>query len=309
MNPKGTNGHLKTQIRKMKILFETHLLGTRKPPESAKSQIMQRFDKWLDDVLTEQKPLEGLDQELLSELEGETNTHVKNPIGNSHDIYSTWGAITALTGEVKLQGRAFRDLSNDLGSLSELRASVDHLATAHRDAVADARGMAENAHSVLTGYKNDLKTEADVRARREVVNVLLDTRERLVIGLNSTKESQQKLDACAANWLNRWLNGKNPGVEHAVDIIASLKKGYGLGLDRLNETIRKFGVFEIECAGKLFDPNIMTAVDVEERTDIPDGTVLEVFRTGYATDSEMIRPAEVKVVRALEMVRDPELKQ
>ncbi len=270
---------------------------------------MQRFEKWLDDVLTEQKPLEGLDLELLSELEGESNACGKDSSPNKNDIYSTWGAITALTQEVKLQGRAFRELSNDFGSLSELRASVDNLAGAHKDAVADARGMAESAHSVLTGHKNDLKIEADVRARHEVVNVLLDTRERLIIGLKSTKESRQRLDGRGnPNWLHKWLNAKNQDVKHALDIVASLEKGYNLGLDRLDETMQRFGVFEIPCEGKPFDPKVMTAVDMEERTDISDGTVLEVFRTGYATDNEIIRAAEVRVARAPEKARDPEEK-
>ena len=302
MSRKGTNGRLKAWFQEIGVLLETHLLEKRKPPQSAKDLIKRRFEKWLDKVLAEQKPVEGIDPALLSELEGEIATHVKDPIANGQDIYSTWGAMTALTQEVKLQGRAFRELSSDVSSLAELGVSVDNLAAAQRDASADAKGMAESAHAALTRHKNDLKIEADVRARREVVNVLLDTRERLIIGLKSTKESQRNLDACGSpGWLNKWLSGKAPGVELAVDIVASLKKGYGLGLDRISETLREFGVFEIECEGKSFDPNVMTAVDMEERDDIPDGTVLEVFRTGYATDSEIIRPAQVKVARTSEV--------
>ena len=293
----------------MKILFGRHFSSKRKPPESAKDQIMQRFEKWLDEVLTEQKPLGGIDPELLSELEGESKAHGQDSSPNRNDVYSTWGAITALTQEVKLQGRAFRELSNGFGSFSELRASVDHLADAHKNAVADARGMAESAHSVLAGHKNDLKIEADVRARHEVVNVLLDTRERLIIGLKSTKESRQRLDGRGnPNWLQKWLSDKNQDLKQALDIVASLEKGYNLGLDRLDETIQSFGVFEIPCEGKPFDPKVMTAVDMEERTDVSDGTVLEVFRTGYATDNEIIRAAEVKVARTPEKAPDQEEK-
>lgn len=294
----------------MKGLFERRFSTKRKPPKSGKDQIMQRFEKWLDDILTEQKPLEGLDLELLAELEGESSARGKEPSINKNDVYSTWDAITALTQEVKLQGRAFRELSNGFGSLSELKASMDHLAGAHKDAVADARGMAESAHSVLTRHKNDLKIEADVRARHEVVNVLLDTRERLIIGLKSTKESRRRLDERGnPNWLHKWLNGKNQDLKQALDIVASLEKGYNLGLDRLDETMQRFGVFEIPCEGKPFDPKVMTAVDMEERTDVSDGTVLEVFRTGYATDNEIIRAAEVKVARSPQKARDPEEKR
>jgi molecular chaperone GrpE len=57
-------------------------------------------------------------------------------------------------------------------------------------------------------------------------------------------------------------------------------------------------VAEIPCQGKPFDPNLMTAVDMEEREDILDGTVVEVFRTGYTLNHETLRPAQVKVARA-----------
>jgi len=303
MNCKWGNGGWKTKIREMRFLFERRLSRKPKQTKPVKDQIMLRFEKWLDEVLAEEKPLEGIDLELLSELEA------GNSSVNKDDLYSTWSAMTALTQEVKLQGRAFRELSNELNSLSGLGASVEKLAEAHRDAVADARGMAESANAVLTGHKNDLKIEASARARHDVINVLIDIRERLIIGLRSTKESQQKLDAYEnPNWLKKLFHGKNPGIEHASEIITSLKKGYGLGLDRLDETMQQFGVFAISCEGKPFDPNLMTAVDIEESTDVSDGTVLEVYRTGYTTDTEIIQPARVKVARMPEKASDAELK-
>ena len=293
MNCKWGNERWKTRIREMRFLFKRRLSRRPKQRKPAKDQIMLRFEKWLDEVLAEEKPLEGIEPELLSELEA------GNSSVNKDDLYSTWSAMTALTQEVKLQGRAFRELSNELKSMPGLGASVEKLGEAHRGAVADARGMAERAHAVLTGHKNDLKIEARARARHDVISVLLDIRERLVIGLRSTKESQQKLDVYEnPNWLKKLLHGKNPGIEHASEIISSLKKGYGLGLERLDETMQQFGVFAISCEGKPFDPKAMSAVDIEERTDVSDGTVLEVYRTGYASDTEIIQPAEVKVARA-----------
>jgi len=303
MNCKWGNGRWKTGIREMRFLFERRF--SRKPErrKPAKDQIMQRFERWLDEVLAEEKPLEGIDLELLSELEA------GNSSVNKDDLYSTWSAMTALTQEVKLQGRAFRALSDELNALSGLGASVEKLAETHRDAVADARDMAERAHAVLTGHKNDLKIEANARARHEVINVLIDIRERLIIGLRSTKESQRKLDAHEnPNRLKKLFHGKNPGIEYASEIISSLRKGYGLGLDRLDETMRQFGVFAISCEDKPFDPNVMSAVDIEENTDVSDGTVLEVYRTGYATDTEIIQPAQVKVARTPEKESAAELK-
>jgi molecular chaperone GrpE (heat shock protein) len=44
----------------------------------------------------------------------------------------------------------------------------------------------------------------------------------------------------------------------------------------------------------------MNAVDVEETVDVPDGIVLEVYRTGYMIDTNVLQPAQVKVARGPE---------
>ena len=291
------------------MVLKKPLPGRQMPIGPARDRIVERFETWLDEVLAEEKPLEGFDAALLSELEVETDIHMKGVSGNpnntyaTNDTYATWGAMTALTQEVKLQGRAFRELKNDLAPLSTLGSTLgptlDNLSAAHRDAVSDAGKVADLAHTVLADRKKALKTEADLRARNEVLNVLLDTRERLIIGLKSTEESRLELESgVTKNWFRKRRAGKKADIMQAVDIILSLKKGYRLGLERLDETILKWGVAEIPCQGKPFDPNVMTAVDMEEREDILDGTVLEVFRTGYTLNHETLRPAQVKVARA-----------
>lgn len=289
----------------MRSLFEMDLLRKlkvkRKQRKPARDQILQRFDKWLDEVLAKEEPLEGIDQELFSELEGGNGPVAAGSTGDKYDLYATWSAITALTQEVRLQGRGFRDLSDKLEPLSGLGDSVEKLTEAHRDAVAYARRMAENARGVFAERENKLKLEAQARARHGVISVLLDIRERMIIGLRSASESQLKLDAYGnLGWLKRLFLKKNAGIDHTLEIVSSLKKGYRLGLDRLDEVMQQFGVCEISCEGKSFDPKIMTAVDIEERVDVSDGTVLEVYRTGYIRDTEVLWPAQVKVARAPE---------
>jgi molecular chaperone GrpE len=71
-----------------------------------------------------------------------------------------------------------------------------------------------------------------------------------------------------------------------------------MGLDRIDEALQPLGVTEIVCDGKSFDPKVMKAADIEETGKVPDGTVLEVYRTGYMIDAEILQPAEVKVARA-----------
>jgi len=45
----------------------------------------------------------------------------------------------------------------------------------------------------------------------------------------------------------------------------------------------------------------MTAVDIEETSSVPEGTVVEVYRNGYEWNGEVHRTAQVKVARSPDM--------
>jgi molecular chaperone GrpE (heat shock protein) len=42
----------------------------------------------------------------------------------------------------------------------------------------------------------------------------------------------------------------------------------------------------------------MTVVEVQKSDDVPDGTVLEVYRSGYALHGQVLATAQVKVAKA-----------
>jgi molecular chaperone GrpE (heat shock protein) len=42
----------------------------------------------------------------------------------------------------------------------------------------------------------------------------------------------------------------------------------------------------------------MVAADVEETSEAAEGTVVEVYRTGYVWNGEVFQPAQVKVARS-----------
>ena len=75
----------------------------------------------------------------------------------------------------------------------------------------------------------------------------------------------------------------------------ALKKGYEMGLERLDQTLEEFNAREIPCEGQAFDPRRMNAIDRQESSAVPEGTVIEVYRSGYEWNGEVFRPAQVKV--------------
>ena len=96
----------------------------------------------------------------------------------------------------------------------------------------------------------------------------------------------------------RWLGVGGGYARHTQEILAALAQGYSLTLDRLDQALVDLHVSVIVCEGQTFDPQRMTAVEIEETDAVPEGTVVEIYRNGYEWEGEVYRPAQVKVARA-----------
>ena len=65
--------------------------------------------------------------------------------------------------------------------------------------------------------------------------------------------------------------------------------------NQLNDTLKKFGLREIDALNKTFDPNFHEAVIHIEDDKYSEKEVVEVFRKGYKLGEKVIRHAMVKV--------------
>ena len=83
-----------------------------------RSEILQRFERWLDTALAEDPP-QGIPTEILTSDPAQESPPM--------DWYTMWSAITAVTQEVKLQGRAFKQLSENLAAEGERRGRRESL--------------------------------------------------------------------------------------------------------------------------------------------------------------------------------------
>jgi molecular chaperone GrpE len=222
-----------------------------------------------------------------------------DPGAGAYDLHSTWSALTALTQEIKLQGRAFKQLSERMTPFDGLDATIETLLAKHRDVLDEARRIAGEGRTDRRQRESELKSAARDNTRREFIRVMVDIRESLMIGLRSAAESQKKLKEYRHRGrLRNFFRDKSDVQQHQLEIVDSLTKGNRLGLDRMDEYLQQLGVAEIQCVGNPFDPRTMNAVDIEETDEVPDGTVLEIYRTGYIIDNEVLQPAQVKVARA-----------
>jgi molecular chaperone GrpE len=234
-----------------------------------RDEILRRFEALLDSALTSEAPPAGIDAEILSSV------MANDGADPGVDSYALWTAMTALTQEIKLQGRAFQELNHTLAAQTEK--------------------IADELRAVYTERERALQREAERRSRREVLSALIDLRDRLGRGLESVRTREMEIAAAArAGWWRKFY-GKR---QAASDALGALIRGYELGVERLDQTLDEFNAREIRCRGEVFDPRRMNAIDSEESPAVPGGTVVEVYRSGYEWNGEIFRPAQVKVSRA-----------
>ena len=74
-------------------------------------------------------------------------------------------------------------------------------------------------------------------------------------------------------------------------------QGLFLVARRLATLFDQLGVRQIGAPGESFDPRWHEAIATETRTDVPEGTILQVAQPGYALGERVVRPAQVIVAR------------
>src|SRR6266705_6931756 len=118
-----------------------------------RGDVLRRFEQWLDEAMAAEDPPDGIDAEMLATM-AEANTDAN--IGPDHpgDSYTMWAAMTGLTHEVKLQGRAFKELHSTLSVKTS--PTADEIRAAYRE------------------RERDVQREAERRSRREILSALID---------------------------------------------------------------------------------------------------------------------------------------
>ncbi len=243
-----------------------------------REEILRRFTGLLDRALSSEEPPPGIDSELLAAVTAGTEE------GDGCDSYALWAAMTTLAQEVKLQGRSFKELSDSVGAQPARTAE-------------EIRAAFEQARE----REREVQRATEYRCRKDALGVLMDLRDRMARGLEAVRGGEAEIARSGkAGWFARWFAARNvprPG-DPTTAMLSALTKGYELSIERLDHALGEWNAHEIRCQGEIFDPKRMNAIDREESQAVPEGTVLEVYRSGYEWNGELFRPAQVKVAYA-----------
>jgi molecular chaperone GrpE (heat shock protein) len=251
--------------------MDAHSPSEKLSPEE-RERLMRGFETWLDNALADETPPSGLTAGLLSALQSGDSLP---PVEDGCDLYSLWSAMTALTQEVRLQGRTFKQLSDTL-----------------------SRNLEESAAKLRISDVADETSSKALRStstRRREIDTLLDLRDRIDRGRTTALSAAEELAPQHLPRLARSLGVGRGYARNAQKILFALSEGYSLTLDRLDQALMDLQVSVIVCKGLMFDPQRMTAIEIEKTNTVQEGTVLEIYRNGYEWEGEVYRPAQVKV--------------
>lgn len=99
-----------------------------------------------------------------------------------------------------------------------------------------------------------------------------------------------------ADNLGRALLAATPDARK-TDLVNTLAVGIEMTEKELASALGKYGVRKVDSLNQPFDPNYHQAVQEVEKTDVPTGTVVQVFQDAYVIAERLLRPAMVVVSR------------
>ena len=120
----------------------------------------------------------------------------------------------------------------------------------------------------FTKRKENEVAEMRKYASEEIVVKLLDNIDNLERAVDASKESQN---------------------------FDSLVEGGNMILNNLKHLLTEEGVEEIEAAGKEYNPYEHKAMITENKEELDDNVVVQVFQKGYKMKGKVVRPAMVTV--------------
>jgi len=117
----------------------------------------------------------------------------------------------------------------------------------------------------------------------------------------ATREVDRRVTEAKQSALDDWLQVVD-SVERAIQLEREgpCYEGLRAVLAQIDSVLDRQGAQRIGAPGDQFDPARHEAVAVRATGDLPDRTIVEVQRSGFAQGDRVIRPAQVVVARAPE---------
>jgi molecular chaperone GrpE len=95
----------------------------------------------------------------------------------------------------------------------------------------------------------------------------------------------------------RAIDAVPPGAAEQDAALKSFLEGVTMTERELLNVLERHGIKRIQPVNEPFNPHLHQAVMEIQRTDVPAGTVVQVFQAGFTIEDRVLRPAMVAVAK------------
>ncbi len=146
--------------------------------------------------------------------------------------------------------------------------------------ICDLKDLMQRRQADFENYKKRVIKGQDETRRLAIKDVALD-----IISIND--DLLRAIEASSSV-----KEGESPEQAHAVFV-----DGVRMISKMIEETLRKYGVEEIDHLGKPFDPQFNEAVEIVTSDSVQEETITKIYQKGFCLGDLVIRSARVQVTK------------
>jgi molecular chaperone GrpE len=154
----------------------------------------------------------------------------------------------------------------------------DDIIAALRAEAADLKDKLLRAHAEVENIRKRSEREKEDTAKYAVSRFARDI-------VNVGDNFQRAIDAVP------------PGAAEQDSALKSFLEGVTMTERELLNVLERYGIKRVQPAGEPFNPHLHQAVMEIQRSDVPAGTVVQVFQAGFTIEDRVLRPAMVAVAK------------
>jgi len=95
----------------------------------------------------------------------------------------------------------------------------------------------------------------------------------------------------------RAIDAVPPGAAEQDSALKSFLEGVTMTERELLNVLERYGIRRVQPMNELFNPHLHQAVMEIARSDVPSGTIVQVFQAGFMIEDRVLRPAMVVVAK------------
>ena len=160
----------------------------------------------------------------------------------------------------------------------EARKRLDDIIAALNTEAADLKDRLLRAHAEVENIRKRSEREKEETAKYAITRLARD-----IVGVGDN--FQRAIDAVPADAVQQ------------DSALKSFLEGVTLTERELLNVLERYGIRKMAPINEPFNPHLHQAVMEMPRTDVPAGTVVQVFQAGYTIEDRVLRPAMVVVAK------------